>query len=391
MSREETNRGFTERVLALDENVKKVSVTFWEWVLSFRILPKRKRSDIDFLSEADQIEEEPINQNYPVTLYIIMTLIAIGLIWAGLSPLDQVVSGRGRIVSVEQNIILQPQETAEIRDVRVTIGQSVKKGDVLFVLDPTIPQADFLQTEGSYQGVLRALEISASEIKTIEARVLSAKETEEMTTRLVEKNFQSKRALIEQRERRLELEQTLLSARARRNDLLSQKNAFEQQLIKAQRRKDLIQISAPRDGIILEVSSLTKGSIAKATETLVTLVPTDVPIIAETMINPSDISGVSMGQKVKIKLDAFPFQRHGHLEGTVSAVGPDAVQSKGQTGQTAYTARIEFDRKSDSEALLNKLIPGMTLVAEVITDKRTVLEYIFDPLMKIKMESLNEK
>jgi len=391
MSKQEQKRGFTERILALDENVKKVSVTFWEWLLRFRVLPKRKRSDIDFLSEADRIEEEPINQNYPVTLYVIMSLIGVGLLWAGLSPLDQVVSGPGRVISVEQNIILQPQETAEIREVRVSIGQSVRKGDILFVLDPTIPQADFLQTEGSYQGVLRALEISASEIKTIEARVHSARETEEMTTRLVEKNFQSKRALIEQRERRLELEQALLSSRARRNDLLSQKNAFEQQLVKAQRRKDLIQISAPRDGVILEVSSLTKGSVAKATEPLVTLVPTDVPILAEVLIDPSNISGVSTGQKAKVKLDSFPFQRFGYLEGTVSAVSPDAVQSKGRAGQTAYTARIEFDRKSDSVALLDKVIPGMTLVAEVVTDQRTVLEYIFDPLMKIKMESLNEK
>jgi len=391
MAENQSEKSFKESILDFDIKVKKVSVTFWEWVLKFRFLPKRKQSDIDFLSEADRIEEEPINQNYPVVLYIIMIVVAVGLVWAALSPLDQVVSGKGRVVSVEQNIILQPQETAEIKEVKVTLGQAVKKGDVLFVLDPTVPQADFIQAEGSYQGIIRALDISSSEIKTIEARILSAKETEEMTTRLVEKNFQSKRALIEQRERRLELEQALLNARAKRNELLSQKNAFEQQLVKAQRRKDLIQITAPRDGIILEVSTLTRGSVAKATEPLVTLVPTDVPIMAEVTFDPASISGVTNGHRAKVKLDAFPFQRFGYLEGAVIAVSPDAVPNKLQGGQPAYTARIGFDRNSDSAGILAKVIPGMTLTAEVITDERTVLAYIFDPLMKVKMESLNEK
>ena len=384
-------KGFTEAVIKLDASIKTISVNVWEKILAIRLLPKRKRSDIDFLSEADRIEEEPINQNYPVVLYIIIGVAAAGLAWAALSPIDAVVSGKGKVISVEQNVILQPQETAEIRRVNVSIGQTVKKGEVLFVLDPTIPQADFLQTEGSYQGILKALEISDKEILTIQARIVAAAETEEMIRRLVERNFQSKRSLIEQNEKRLELEQALLNARAKKNDLTSQKNSYEQQLIKAKRRKELIEITAPRDGIILEVSSHTVGSVARATEPLVTLVPTDVPIMAEISIDPSNISGVSVGQHAKVKLDAFPFQRYGYLEGSVVAVSPDAIQSRAQNGQSSYIARIKFERTSENTGLLGKIIPGMTLVGEVRTDERTVLEYIFDPLLKIKMESLNEK
>jgi len=382
---------FSVRILTLDAEVKKRSVAFWDRILALKFLPERRRSDIDFLNEADRIEEEPINQNYPVVLYTIISVIAAGFVWAAFSPLDQVVSGPGKVISVEPNIILQPQETSEIREVNITIGQSVRKGDVLFILDPTIPQADLVQAQGSYQGVLRALDISTNEIRTIEARIQAARETEEMAVRLVEKNFQSKRALIEQREKRLELEQTLLNARARQNDLMSQRNALEQQLVKAKRRQELIQITAPRDGVILEVSTLTRGSVARATEPLVTLVPTDVPIVAEISIDPSSISGVSTGQRAKVKLDAFPFQRYGYLEGKVVALSPDAVQTKNQSGTSAYVARVEFVRNGAATELLSRVIPGMTLTAEVLTDKRTVLEYIFDPLLKIKMESLNEK
>jgi len=384
-------KGFGQSLLKLDQGVKNHSTSFWEWLLGFRLLPAKRRPDLEFLSEADRIEEEPINQNYPVVMYAVLTVIAVGFFWAWLSPLDQVVSGKGRVISVEQNIIMQSQETAEIKDVRVTVGQPVKKGDVLFVLDPTIPQADFQQAAGSYDGIIRALEFSKSEVRTIEARLQSARETERMTERLVEKNFQSRLALINQRERRLELEQALINAQARLNDLFSQKNALEQQLVKAKRRKDVIRIVAPRDSVVLEVSSLTKGSVARATEPLVTLVPTDVPVLAEVSIGPADISGISSGQEVRIKLDAFPFQRHGYLTGTVSAVSPDSIQKGGAVEPGSYMLRVQFDPPENSDSIIYRLIPGMTLVAEVLTDKRTVLEYLFDPLLKIKMESLNEK
>lgn len=378
-------------LLALDKKVKSITTRFWEYVLSIRIIPKKTGSDFDFLSDADRIEEEPINNNYPIILYVIVTLIAIGLTWAGLSSIDQVVSGTGRIVSVEQNIILQPQETAEIKDVLVKVGQSVKKGDILIVLDPTIPQADFLQAQGAYQGILRSLEISKKEITTIEARVRAAQDIENMTRQLVERNFQSKRALIETQEKKFELEQLLLSAKSRQNELLSQQNSYEQQLIKARRRNELIEIIAPRDGVILELSALTKGSVSKATETLVTLVPTDVPIIAEVLIDPSNISGLTSGSRAKVKLDPFPFQRWGYIEGTVDSVSPDAIQSRTQTGKSSYVVRIRFSTDPKYSELIGKVIPGMTLVAEVVSDQRSILEYIFDPLLKIKLESLNEK
>jgi multidrug efflux pump subunit AcrA (membrane-fusion protein) len=381
----------TNPILKIDKFVKRNSIRFWDFILSCRIVPHSKNSTISFLSDADRIEAEPINQNYPITLYTIIAVICAGLLWAAFSPLDQVVGAPGRVVSIEQNIVLQPQETAEIKEVFVTIGQNVQKGDLLFVLDPTVPQADLNALRGTYHGVLRSIEISNKEIKTIETRVLHAKELEEMTKQLVDKHFQSRRALIEQKEKSYELEQALLNAKSRNSDLQAQKSSHEQQLIKATRRSELIKISAPRNAVVLEVSSLTKGSIARAAEPLITLVPNDVPILAEVNIDPSNISGVKIGQRAKVKLDAFPFQRYGYIEGRIVAVTPDAIQNKAQNAKSSYLARIEFDRSPHAGQLSSKIIPGMTLIAEVVTDKRTILEYIFDPLLKIKMDALNEK
>jgi hemolysin D len=380
-------------LLKFDTIFKRLSTAIWEAILGIRLLPKKQGNYYDYLSEADRIEAEPINQNYPVTMYVIVLFILTGIVWAATSKIDQVVVGQGRITSVEQNVVIQPQETAEIRDVNVSVGRQVRKGDVLFTLDHTITQADLNQAKGQYQGVLRALDLSTKEVATIERRIHAAREIEEMTKQLVEKNFQSKRALIEQQEKRYELEQALINARAKQSDLVSQKNSISQQLVKAKRRDDVVQIIAPRDGVVLEVSPLTRGSVAKAGEPLVTLVPVDVPMIAEVVIDPTNISGVSLEKSVKIKLDSFPFQRYGYLKGRVEAVAPDTVQTKAQNGKTAFIVRVALDLGASAEEtiLIATIKPGMTLTAEVVIANRSILNYMLDPLIKIQKEALNER
>jgi len=378
-------------ILDLDRRLTETSTNAWEWLLRQRASRSKANPALEYLSEADRIEAEQVGNGAPITLYAILLLIIVSIIWASLSSIDQVVVAKGQVTSNEQNIILQPQETAQIKEIRVKVGQKVLAGTPLILLDPTLTDADLKQTQAAYQGTLQALELSRSELRTVEARVQAAQETERMTEKLVERNFQSRKALIDQRERRLELEQALIAIKARQNDLLSQKNGYEQQLIKAKHRAGTISIESPRDAVVLEVSNLTVGSVARATEPLVTLVPTDVPIVIEAGVTPADIAAVKVGQDVRIKVDAFPFQRHGYLTGRVQSVSPDAVGQKGASETRIYKLRIDFSTHVEESELRAKLIPGMTLTAEVIAEKRTILRYLFDPLVQIKEESLRER
>jgi HlyD family secretion protein len=92
-------------------------------------------------------------------------------------------------------------------------------------------------------------------------------------------------------------------------------------LVKAVRMNDLVVLTAPEDGIVLEVAKRSVGSVMQGAEPLVTLVPTTAALIAEVMISSADVGYTKLGDDVAIKVDAFPYQRHGLLYGRLRAVG----------------------------------------------------------------------
>ena len=115
--------------------------------------------------------------------------------------------------------------------------------------------------------------------------------------------------------RRQELEE-LAKARA-------DATAVGESLAKAVRMNDLVVLTAPEDGIVLEVAKRSVGSVLQEAEPLVTMVPTGTPLIAEVMINSADVGYTKLGDEVAMKVDAFPYQRHGLLQGRLRAVGED--------------------------------------------------------------------
>src|SRR5262249_57687395 len=81
-------------------------------------------------------------------------------------------------------------------------------------------------------------------------------------------------------------------------------------LAKAVRMNALVVLTAPADGIVLEVAKRSVGSVLQEAEPLVTLVPTSAALIAEVMINSADVGYTKLGDEVAIKVDSFPYPRH---------------------------------------------------------------------------------
>lgn len=434
-----------------------------------------------FLSDADEIEESPIASGYPIMLYVLGGLFIVSLIWAGMAQVDQVVTSRGRLVSTDPNIVIQPIETAQIEKLNVTVGQVVKRGELLATLEPTFITADLTQTKerlasldaqvsrleaerlgkanasykksavGDFHQVLQSgleheraqgykarllrfdetlaridtsLINNASEIKGLERRVESLQEIEKMNSQLMEREFQSKRALLESRDRRLEVERELINARNRGQELkrelhalMAEKSAFIQdyrqknledlvsaqrerdslreQLAKAERRSSLVQITAPEDGVVLDVARLSKGSVIREAETLVTLVPLRGELEAEIKIDASEISSIVLHNAVRIKIDSYPFQKYGVVRGELIKLSQDSTNDPeaARQGKSYYTGRVAI-KEYDPDMLKSadfKLKPGMSLAAEVVTTKRTVLSYLLYPILRAKDEAINER
>ncbi len=152
-----------------------------------------------------------------------------------------------------------------------------------------------------------------------------------------------------------------------------------------------VYLRAPCDAVVHEISSFSPGSAVREAEALITLVPMTGHIELEAEIRPQDIGRVSIGSNVRIKLTAYPFQKHGTLDGVVRNISEDTLQKEQNGGNTNYyRARITVSGKLEQVKKSFRLIPGMEATAEIKSGDRRVIEYILYPLIKALDETARE-
>ena len=191
---------------------------------------------------------------------------------------------------------------------------------------------------GESVGRLRAaLSTNRQDQQAIAGRLRSVKELEGMQEKSVAQKFGSAMQLLEAQQRtkevarelelvtsrERELQRELAAAEAEKlafergwrqktmEDLLAitrERDSLREQLEKANKRQTLVKLSAPLDGVVLEIAKLSPGSVVRGAETFFTLVPLDVVLEAEAQIAASDIGYVKPGDEVRLKVDTFPFQ-----------------------------------------------------------------------------------
>lgn len=171
----------------------------------------------------------------------------------------------------------------------------------------------------------------------------------------------------------------------------------DQNLAKASRRSELVTLVAVADAVVKDVGKVSEGSVLRQAETLCTLVPidaADAALEAEVLIAAKDIGHIRVGNAVRLKLAAFPFQRHGFLDGVVRMVSPDAFVRENAAdadGGVHYKARIRLTSTHLRDVGEHfRLLPGMTLTAEILVGKRRVATYLLDPVIGALHEALNE-
>ncbi len=121
------------------------------------------------------------------------------------------------------------------------------------------------------------------------------------------------------------------------------------------------------------------------------LVPTGEALMVEAKIAPKDISRISVGDEVRIRLSAYDSAKYGSVAGEVTRISADAVLNE-QTGASHYLADIAIVGDlviSEAEEPVD-LLPGMTATVDVISGKRTILEYIWNPVAKVKEIALRD-
>jgi hemolysin D len=303
--------------------------------------------------------------------------------------------------------------------------------------DATLQRNMFVQRKSSYDAQIENydtqiasaqsnLKTSQEEEAVLVQRLETMRSIESMRAMLADKEVGSKLNLLLSRDARLDVENNLARVRgsiadnAHRVDkfradqrvftedfrktayqdlaeTLSKRDSAAEELKKAELRRNLIVLKAPADAIVLDIASRTIGSVVREAETLFVLVPRDVPLQAEVNVEGRDIGQVSMGGPVRIKFEAFPFQKYGTATGVVRVISQDSFSPDPKTDPvrhaTAPYYRVLVDL-TDTQLRLPQeriqLIPGMAVTAEMKVGRRSVMSYFLYPLLRGLDESIRE-
>jgi len=145
-------------------------------------------------------------------------------------------------------------------------------------------------------------------------------------------------------------------------------------------------IISPVNGTIKKVYFHTIGGIVKPGDPVVEITPIGESLMIVGRIKTSDRARVWVGQKVSVSISAFDFSRYGTLKGTLIAISPDSfVDNK---GNSYYEVKIKTNKAAFSKTEI--VLPGMSADINILTGKKSVMEYILKPLKDIKQNALRE-
>jgi hemolysin D len=181
-----------------------------------------------------------------------------------------------------------------------------------------------------------------------------------------------------------------------RNDLDTARSQFE----KASRHNDLVRLTASEPSVVLTMAKLSVGSVLKEGDAIFTLMPLNTPIEAEFHIASRDVGFVRVGDHCTLKIDAFNFAEHGTAEGNVRWISEGAFTTDdngqpssagGQTVEAYYKARCSVDTTKFINVPENfRLIPGMTLEANLKVGTRSVAMYLMGGMLRGFTGSMRE-
>jgi adhesin transport system membrane fusion protein len=161
-------------------------------------------------------------------------------------------------------------------------------------------------------------------------------------------------------------------------------------------------IRAPMQGVVKEIKVTTIGAVISAGQVILEIVPLHEEMLVEAFVPPTEVAYLKVGQPATVKLSAYDFGHYGGLDGVVELLSADALTDESKTGGRATTnpVNVEPGFYKVLIKILNpgierkgmKLIPqpGMTATVDILTDHKTVLEYLFRPAQTFK-EALRER
>lgn len=442
-----------------------------------RMKHKLSPQDYEFMNSLSAAVAEQTPKRMRWVLYFWLIAVALFILWASLTQIDEITRGMGEVVPSGENQMIQNLEGGIVKEILVKVGDNVSKGQVLLKIDNQKSEAQRDSTN------IKALELQAKMVrlkaeaegkefivsdeieksmpllvqnerslylsrqKQINAKIRALKDQKRQKEQALKetkeqmKHLKRSSSLINQEVKmmkpmvaqgvkskvafmKLQREQSKV-----REDYSSAKNSIprieasisevannieEAEIdFQNQAKKELNEVTAeamriresaealgdqldrtlvrsPIKGVIQKLYIHTIGGVIKPGDDLVEIVPTDDVLWIEVKIKPSDIAFVYPGQKAVVKFSAYDFAIYGSLEGEVVHISADTTLDKKENAFYTLHIKTKENHLGSAQKPL-KIIPGMTVNVDILTGKKSVMDYILKPILRAKQYTFTER
>src|SRR6056297_1075955 len=150
-------------------------------------------------------------------------------------------------------------------------------------------------------------------------------------------------------------------------------------------------ITAPVRGIVNRVHRATLGSMARSGEELIEIMPLDDTLLVEAYVRPDDIAFLYPGQPVKVTITAYDASRYGNLSGEIMRIGAATITRSERSEEEVFVVEIRTtDTILDADGVEVEIMPGMVAQADILAGRKTVLDYILRPVVRVKERALRD-
>ena len=404
-----------------------------------RTKPKLKGDDYHYMRD---ISEALLSQATPASsavLYLMVALTAIAIAWSSVSKVDEVTVAEARVIPSSREQVISSLEGGVLADLLVQEGDMVQKGQPIVRLEPTRFESQYNEGKSkqlslkaarararaeanslplefppevraianlvnnetrAYEARKRVLDESVTTLRKSQALIGKEIEiAEKLSSQGLFSEVELSRLRRQENELNQQVQERVNRFRADANtELLRTETELAQLAPNMNARLDSLErttLRAPVHGIVKNLRFTTIGAAISGSAPILDIVPVDSKLLFEARLDPKDVSRVSPGLPVSIKLSAYDSAIYGEIQGKVELVSPDTFREDMRPieGQPANYYRVmisgEIDPANPKQAKM-QIIPGMQAQTQIKTGQKTILQYLLKPVMKAK-EAFRER
>jgi membrane fusion protein, adhesin transport system len=414
-----------------------------------------RSSDFAFVNDIRAAAELGTPRTARLLLVTILALMGAGITWAHFAVLDEVKRGSGRVVPSRQTQVVQSLEGGIVREILVQEGAIVTQGEVLMKIDDTkfaaelgevrerraanaarvarleaeVQGRDLSFAEGLARIAPQAVEternvflarqkkldhdvdvLTQQQIRLGDSLKLFSREVE-LTRNLYLQKIVPEMEMLRVDREISEVKGQLAEAQSRIN---STKAAFRSQAEEdlAKSRSDLAvldetiksandrvrrsELRSPVNGVVNKLNITTLGAVIQPGADVMDIVPLDDTLLVEGRIRPQDIAFIHPQQDAVVKLTAYDSSVFGSLKGKVERISADTIvidkPTSDEKNEKFYRVMIRTEKNHlGSEDNPLPILPGMIATVEVLTGRKSVLDYMIKPARVLREEALRER